>query len=83
MVQGQLAVERVGRIGADPFDPRVRTLDRRHFDLHEQLGARQAGDATAERRGTALREPRRALTVASIGRGTLDRERATADDVVQ
>src|SRR5262249_6100421 len=80
---GSRAVERVGGVRADPLDARVRALDRGHLDLDQELWARKPCNTAPERRGAALGEPGRALTVRAVHADAVDGECTPAHNIVQ
>src|SRR5215471_16515479 len=80
---GRCAIEWVDGVGRDPLDSVASAPDRGHFDLDEELGSREPGDATAERRRAAADEPGRARAVGAIDVGAVNGEDAPADDVVE
>src|SRR5262245_3639698 len=78
---GALRIQGIDRVGADPLDARVCALDRGDLDFHEQLGPCETADAAPERRGAALREPRRPLAVWSVLLDSVHGERASPHHV--
>src|SRR5262245_49529063 len=80
---GRRAIEWVDGVRRDPLDSVAGAPDRSHLHLDEELGPREPGDATAERRRAAAGEPGRARAVGAIDVGAVNRKDAPADDVVE